>query len=385
LGLQGVAGGSGGSFRLLSIFGFEIRIHATWVIILALVTWSLSGSYLPSVYPSWTAAEYWIVGLITALLFFCSVLVHELSHSFVARARGIPVQSITLFLFGGVSALTSEPRGPGEEFAISIVGPLTSFALGGLAFLVGLGTRDLSFSAIAAVAGYLAYINVAVGVFNLVPGFPLDGGRVLRAILWRVTGSMPTATRIAARVGQGVAVLIGLVGVWLTLQSDLLSGIWLLFIAWFLWDAARSSNRQMRVVTELRGLTAGSLADPVSQHVPPGFTVQQLANAMPLLGDRRTFLVEDEKGGIDGVVTLADLEKAPQEAWGSTPVRQVMTPRERVVAIRPETPAIVALQIMRDRGLDHVVVVEGNEAGALVTRAAVERALQQRLQPGARR
>lgn len=385
LGLQSIAGGAGGSFRLLSIFGFEIRIHATWLIILALVTWTLATGYLPSVYRAWSAAEYWLVGFITALLFFSSVLAHELSHSLVARARGIPVQSITLFLFGGVSSLSSEPRSATEEFAIAIVGPLTSFALAAVFAVLWFATRGLSFQPVGAVVGYLAYINAAVGVFNLVPGFPLDGGRVLRSIIWRISGNMLSATRIAARVGQGVAVLLGLVGLWIIFQSDLLTGIWLLLIAWFLWGAADTSYKQVRVATELTGLSVGSLADLTPAHVPPGFSLRQLANAVPLLGNRHAFLVEDESGEVEGVVTLADLQAAPEPTWDSTPVRQVMTPRDRVIAIKREAPAIVALRLMNERGLDQLAVLSDDQPAGLITRGALELALQQRFQGSGRR
>ena len=384
-GLQSVAGGSGSSFRLLSVFGFEIRIHASWIIILALVTWTLATSYLPSVYADWSTLGYWLVGLITALFFFASILVHELSHSLVARHRGIPVESITLFLFGGVSALSSEPRSAKDEFAISIVGPLTSFVLAAIFAVVWFGVRNISFRPLDAVVGYLAYINAAVGVFNLVPGFPLDGGRVLRSVVWRISGNMLTATRIASRAGQGVAILLALAGFWTILQNDLIGGVWLIFIAWFLWDAAGASYKQVRIAAELGGLSVGPLADLTPPHVPPGFSLRQLADAVPLLGGRRTFLVEDDAGEVEGVVTLADLQKAPEEAWAGTPVRQVMTPRSRLLAIGPQTGALAALRLMNERGLDHLVVLSENHPAGLITRAAIELVLQQRLQAGARR
>src|SRR5712691_9641718 len=203
-----------GSFRIGKIAGIDIFIHVSWLIILVLLTWSLATGWFATLYPGWSPATYWVVSLLAALLLFVSVLLHELAHSLVARARGLPVKNITLLIFGGVSNIEQEPKSPGVEFQMSFVGPLTNLLLGGLSFLlllaIGRGTSPL-----AAILGYLVVANVLLGVFNLVPGFPLDGGRVLRSIVWKLSGSVQTATRAATLAGQVFAYLFILVGIWL--------------------------------------------------------------------------------------------------------------------------------------------------------------------------
>src|SRR4051812_39295630 len=196
--------GMEGSLRLGRIAGIEIGVHVTWLLAFGLVTWSLAASVFPSTYPRWTPGTYWTVGAIAALLLFVCVLLHELSHSVVARARGMPVSGITLFIFGGVTNLQGEAKRPTDEFWMAIVGPLTSLVLGATAWLI-LHLLPSGRTPVAGVLSYLAYVNLLLAIFNLVPGFPLDGGRVLRSLLWAVTRDLRRATRIAARIGQGIA------------------------------------------------------------------------------------------------------------------------------------------------------------------------------------
>jgi Zn-dependent protease len=192
-----------GSLRLGKIADIEISIHASWLIMVVLLTWSLATGWFPSLYPGWAPVVYWLVSLLATLLLFASVLAHELSHSLVARARGLPVNSITLFIFGGVSNLDQEPKSPGVEFQMAVVGPLTSLVLAGLFFLLLLPIGG-SASPLAAMLGFLWVENLALGIFNLLPGFPLDGGRVLRSLIWKLSGSLRTATRVATLAGQGL-------------------------------------------------------------------------------------------------------------------------------------------------------------------------------------
>src|SRR5437867_3426990 len=224
-----------GSFRLFNVGGVDVAVHPSWLIIFGLVTWSIAGGFVPEALPHLPAVEAWIIGVATALLFFASVLVHELAHSFVARRRGIPVHSITLFLFGGVSNLTAESKNPGTEFQIAIVGPLTSAMLGALAFVIAILPID---ERIKLVFDYLAFVNLALAVFNLVPGFPLDGGRVFRSIVWRATGSVRRATEVAAFVGQLVGYGFILWGLYNFFNGDVLGGLWMAAIGWFLQGAA---------------------------------------------------------------------------------------------------------------------------------------------------
>src|SRR5579883_640744 len=218
-----------GTFRLGRLAGFEINIHISWLIILVFLTWSLASGWFPALYHGWSPVTYWVTVFIASLLLFLSVLLHELAHSLVARARGLPVKSITLFIFGGVSNLEEEPKSPGVEFQMAVVGPLTSLVIGavslGLGILIG---RDSPL--VAAVLDYLGAANLLLGAFNLIPGFPLDGGRVLRSIIWKATSSLRRATRSAALVGQFVAYLFILVGIWQFFTVDIVQGLWLGFI-----------------------------------------------------------------------------------------------------------------------------------------------------------
>jgi Zn-dependent protease len=221
-----------GTFRIGNIAGIDIDIHVSWIIILVLLTVSLATGWFPQLYPGWSTATYWLIAFLSSLLLFVSVLLHELAHSLVARRRGLPVKSITLFIFGGVSNIEREPQSPGVEFQIAFVGPLTSLVIGAICFLLQVPLRG-SNSPLEGILFYLAVTNILLGVFNLIPGFPLDGGRVLRSIVWRLTGNLRQATRVATLTGQIIAYLLILLGIWIFFVGDILDGIWLGFIGWF--------------------------------------------------------------------------------------------------------------------------------------------------------
>ncbi len=256
-----------GSFRLGTFAGIDIYINYSWLIILVFLIWSLATNWFAVLYPGWSPALYWITSTIAALLLFVSVLLHELAHSVVARARGLSVKNITLFIFGGVSNIEQEPKSPGVEFQVAVVGPLVSILLGGLAFLLLLPLRG-SNNPVAATLGYLAITNVVLGVFNLVPGFPLDGGRVLRSIVWRISGSLRTATRAATLTGQVIAYLFILVGIWLFFGGNVFNGIWIGFIGWFLLSSAQSANSQ--VMLQSTALCPGRAGRPACRTDYPG-------------------------------------------------------------------------------------------------------------------
>ncbi|HEV2457374.1 MAG TPA: site-2 protease family protein, partial [Ktedonobacterales bacterium] len=233
-----------GSFRIARIAGIDIDANVSWLVIVVLLTFSLAVSWFPVTVRGQSTLTYWVLGFIAALLLFVSVLLHELAHSLVARARGLPVKSITLFIFGGVSNLEREPQSPGVEFQMAIVGPLTSIVIGVVAFVAGrlIGSNAIL---VAAVLGYLGFTNLLLGIFNLIPGFPLDGGRVLRSILWKVTGSLRRATRAAALVGQVIGYLLIFLGIFLFFGGDFVNGLWFGFIGWFLLQAAQAANSQV--------------------------------------------------------------------------------------------------------------------------------------------
>src|SRR5437016_1655062 len=244
-----------GSLRIGSIAGIAIYIHVSWLLILVFLTVSLATGWFPRLYPGFTSTTYLILGLIAALLLFVSVLLHELAHSLVARSRSLPVKNIVLFIFGGVSNIEQEPHSPGTEFFMALVGPLVSLLIGALCFgLLALlpGNR----SPIIPILAYLAFTNIILGVFNLLPGFPLDGGRVLRSIIWKVTGNAYRATQIATLVGQIIADLFIFFGLWLFFFShDVFDGIWFGFIGWFLLSSAQAARTQATIEPTFSGVT----------------------------------------------------------------------------------------------------------------------------------
>jgi Zn-dependent protease len=298
------------------------------------VTWSLAVGVFPSFpglkgLPEW---EYWVLGAITALLLFASVIVHELAHSFVAKSRGLQVRSITLFIFGGVSNLAGEAKNPSTEFVIAVVGPLTSFVIAAVAFVID-AVVPPSAAELDAVLSYLVYINVALGLFNLIPGFPLDGGRVFRALAWSLTGSLRRGTEIAAFVGQLVAYGLLLIGFYLILvQGELIQGIYFAAIGWFLQSAANSSLQQVLVEQRLRGARVADVVEPDTTGVAPDVPLATLIEDYFMRGNRRAVPVVAD-GRLVGMVTVGDVKEVPRDRWPTTTVGEVMGGRERVVSV----------------------------------------------------
>jgi Zn-dependent protease/CBS domain-containing protein len=368
----------GQTFRIGRIFGIDVGIHASWLLIFALVTWSLAVGYFPSVLPDIGRTEALVLGIVAAILLFGSVLVHELAHSLVARARGLDARSITLFLFGGVSNLGGESKQPATEFLVAVVGPLTSLVLAGLAF-----GASLAFGAETqpgVVAAYLAMINLLLGLFNLLPGFPLDGGRVLRAIVWNATGSLRRATEVAVRVGQLVAYGFLAWGFWRVLDGELLGGIWIAAIGWFLHGAASASLQQVIVDQRLRGVRVGDVVRPDPTFVLPGESVARLVDEIMLPGYRRAVPVVD--GRVVGIVTLSDVRAVPPERRASTTVAEIMGGRNGVRTIGPEASLLEALEALGAGDFEQLPVVDGGRLVGLLTRGDVVRAIQIREELG---
>jgi Zn-dependent protease/CBS domain-containing protein len=361
------------SFRLFTVRGIEVGVHYSWLIIFALVTWSLSAFDLPHRLPSLPAIEYWILGAVTALLLFASVLIHELAHSFVALARGLKARSITLFIFGGVSSLGGDAKSASTEFLVAIVGPLTSFVLAGISLGIALAVDERRVSLIAS---YLLSINLVLGVFNLIPGFPLDGGRVLRAILWTAMGDVRRATEWAANGGKLVAYTMFAIAIWLILNDDFLQGIWLAAIAWFLHNAASASVQQLVFETRLRKVRAGDIVRPDEVTVPPGITIAELVDQYLLPGNRRAVAVTDN-GRLVGIVTVSDVQRVPPEARGHATVAEIMS-KDGLVTVRADQRVQDAVEILAERDLGQVPVVDGGRVVGLLTRSDVMRQLQLR-------
>ncbi len=370
------------SFKLGRIAGVEIGIHYTWLFAFALIAWSLAGGYFPANYPGWGATTYWVVGVLAALALFASVLVHELSHSFVALARGHGVHGITLFLFGGVSNLTTEAEDPRDEFLISIVGPMTSFALAAGFWLVkqALSPGD---SPLGAILSYLAFINVLLGAFNLLPGFPLDGGRVLRSIVWAVSGSLRRATEIASYVGQGFGFLLIFWGVSQVLGGNFLGGLWIGFIGWFLNGAAESTRQQQALQEGLRGTRVAEVMNPEPATTDSVMSVQELVTERVVRQGQRALLVLDGNRLV-GIVSITDAKEVPQESWPTTTVGAIMTPVP-LKTVSPDADIQSALQFLVEGSLNQVPVMKDDQVVGLLSRADIVRFLQLREELGLRR
>jgi ribosomal protein L24 len=294
------------SVRLFTVAGIEVGIHASWLIIFLLVTWTLAVGYFPEVIPGIEPATAWVLGVLASLLLFVSVLIHELAHSFMAKARGLDARSITLFLFGGVSNLGGEAKQPSVEFQVAIVGPLTSFALAGVAYLLmGLTAGEARLEAVFA---YLTVINILLGAFNLVPGFPLDGGRVFRAIAWTVTGSLRRGTEIATAVGRVVGYGFMLLGIFLILSGEFLQGIWIAAIGWFLQSAAGASMQQVAFEQRLRNVRVGEVVRRDTTAASPNDSVAEVISGYLLRGNRRAVPVVRD-GSVIGIITTGDIGK----------------------------------------------------------------------------
>ena len=361
------------SLRLGRIAGIEIGIHYTWLLAFILITWSLAQGFFPQAYPGWGPGTYWITGILAALLLFVSVLLHELAHSLVAQARGLPVRSITLFIFGGVSTLEEEAKKPAIEFTMTIVGPLTSLALAvifwGLSQLI-----DAPSSPAAAMLNYLWQINALLAAFNLLPGFPLDGGRVLRSILWGTTGDLVRATNIAATVGRFFGWALIAFGVFQLLQGNFLGGLWIAFIGWFLSSAADASRRDITLREHLSGVPVSEVMDPITETVSPETSVEEVVRGAFLQGHRRAVPVgRDDR--LVGIVTLTDVKELPQPKWAQTSVEEIMT-RQPLYRVTPDDDLNSAMRLIAQHDINQVLVLREGRLVGLLNRADIIRHLQ---------
>jgi Zn-dependent protease len=356
------------SIKLGRIWGIPIGLHVSWFLIFGLVTWSLAAAYFPGEYPALPGLAYWLMGAATSLLFFASVLIHELGHAFLALRNEIPVRGITLFIFGGVAQIAREPRTPGAEFRIAIAGPLASL---GLALAFGAAWMlDRTIPYLAAPTIWLARINLILAVFNLIPGFPLDGGRVLRALVWQVTGSFRRATQVAAFTGQLVAFGFMGVGGLMILQGNFFNGLWLAFIGWFLQNAAAASYAQANLQQSLRGVTVEQVMNRECPLIPERYSLQELVDEHVLAGGRRCFFVADD-GRLRGMLTLRDVAAIPRADWGQVTSGEAMVPLERLTRVRPNTELLAALQTMDDANVAQVPVMDGDRLVGMLSREQV--------------
>jgi len=363
--------------RLGRILGIPIYVHTSWFLIFLLITLSLRTQFT-SMHPGWSAVQHWTLGIVTSVLFFASVIFHELSHSVVALKYRIPVQSITLFVFGGLSRIEHDAPNAKQEFNIAIAGPLSSLFLAGCFWLIWRFVHGSEM--VTAAAGWLAWTNAILAVFNLVPGFPLDGGRVLRGIAWGITGNFMRATQIASNAGRLFAYFLIAVGVWQALGGNWVGGLWMAFIGWFLLEAARESFAQVAIKDTLAGVRAEDIMIRDIPTVTRDMSVDEYVHEVLRTG-RRCHIVTGA-GEPVGLVTLQSASRVPRQEWHTTSVQAIMVPMARVQTTAPEDPAVKILERMQSADINQMPVVSENHIVGMIGRDAILRVLQTRLQAG---
>lgn len=350
-------------------FGIEVGLDPSWFIIFLLVTWSLAGHYF-MVNVAWTGGERLALALITSLFFFASVLAHEFGHSLVANALGIPVKRITLFIFGGVAHLDREPKRARDEFWIAIAGPLVSLALAALFYLLWWLGGAWQLPMVAALGLWLGWINLALAVFNLIPGFPLDGGRVLRAAIWGASSNVVRATRVTGAIGQIVALLFIALGLWQLFSGAWLSGLWIAFIGWFLYSAAAQSVRQITLESLLAGRTVAEARLTDCPRAVPEQSLEQFVQDTLLPSARRCFpVLTPGSDALLGLVTLHEVKAVPRERWPFTRVSEMMIPADALLTTQPDEPLSEALARMTENEVNQLPVLEHGRFHGMLTRA----------------
>ncbi len=360
------------------VFGIPIYLHLSWILIFGLITYSLVDEF-GARYPQWSNQQLWSLGLLTSLLFFGSVLFHELSHSVVARHYRIPVASITLFFFGGIASITRDPDRAGQEFLIAAAGPASSYVLAGAFGLLAFASPDGSMA--GALGTWLAWTNLGLATFNLLPGFPLDGGRIFRSIVWGITKNYSRSTRIAARIGQAIAYgMMGLGAYMAFFLHSNVNGIWFIFLGWFLLTAARQSYVQVEAQGVLQGLRAADVMTSDMPTVGRDLSLEEYAREASRTGRRAHLVVSD--GKLVGLIRIEALQAIPREDWPSTSVQAVMISRERLPWTGPEEPVLSVLERMRSANVDQLAVITGDNVVGLVTRDSILRVIQARTELG---
>ena len=359
-----------GTFRVGNLFGIPFYVNASWFLVLGLVTWQYGGA-LAGLFPTLGPVAPWLLGLFAALLLFASVLAHELGHSWVAIKQGIGVKSISLFLFGGLANLERESKTPAEAFWVAIAGPLVSLFLSGLLTAIGIGAA-LTGPA-AAIVQLLASINLVLALFNLIPGLPLDGGNILKAIVWKITGNPYKGVIFASRVGQ----IIG----WIAIATGIFGNIWNLVIGWFLLQNAGQSAQYATVQNQLAGLTAADALTAESPIVSQDLSLREFANNY-VIGSTHTwrrFLVTDDAGQLVGAIDLDDLKTIPTSRWPEVLVQELLKPIEFSTTVKPELSLLEVVTLLETLKVQELPVIRENGVlVGLVEKAEIARLLQKR-------
>jgi Zn-dependent protease len=350
------------------IWGIPLTLDPSWFLIFILITWTMATTYYPAGYRNWSVATYWSLGAATAVLLFISVILHELGHAMVARRYDIPVNRITLFIFGGVAEIKKEPPTAVSEFWIAIAGPVASILLAGLFGLLQMAFTSIS--PLMALAKYLAYINGSLALFNLIPGFPLDGGRVLRATLWAISHDFRRATRIAALIGRTIAYIAIIFGVWEIFTGRFGNGVWIAFVGWFLESAAASTLHQQTIQDILMGHRVYEVMHANYRTVTVGTTVQNLIEEQVINTRQRAFIVTRADEPV-GLVTLGSITAIPRKDWPVKSVEEVMIPMGQVKRVQPDAGLWSALEEMDSDGVNQLPVMVDNRCLGMLSREDV--------------
>ncbi len=350
------------------ILGIPVGLDYTWFLIFILLTWSLAVNYFPLEFKQWPVAEYWIIGALTSIMLFVSVLLHELGHSILALNYKIKVKQITLFLFGGVAEIAGEPPKAVAEFWIAIAGPIVSFLLAGIFYLLEIVFKDVNF--LFALFEYLAFINFVLAIFNLIPGFPLDGGRVLRAIIWGVSHNLHKATYIAVIVGRFFGFMFIFFGVMQIFGGNMGSGLWIAFIGWFLESAAMSQLHQQYLQDHLTGHTVYEAMSSDYGIVPYDSTLQEVIDNHFLGIGRRSLIVKQDDKFI-GMLTLHRIKNIPQDKWPFTSVTEAMISDIETEKVDVNYPLWDALLKMDKDGVNQLPVVENEQIIGILSRESI--------------
>lgn len=359
-----------GAWKIGTIMGIPIRVHFTWFIVFGLITWSLSTFYFPKAAPDLPAVSYWIKGALAALLLFVSVAFHELAHSIVARKYKLSIESITLFIFGGVAQMKGEPPHPRAEFRIAIAGPISSFLLSALFFLLYMNTVGGA----RALFSYLAQINLILGVFNLIPGFPMDGGRVLRSAIWSKTKNFFYATQKASSIGRKIALFFIFFGIF-SLFTRMSGGLWLMLIGWFLYTAAQASYQQSTLQENLSGIKVKDIMVRDIVSLSPQISIDEAVNTYFLKYGYGGFPVIDG-GKFLGIVTLKEIKEVPRENWSRVKVSDAFVPHNTRWEVAPEEDIMKALELMITEDKGRIAVTKEEGIIGLITRNGIARYVQ---------
>jgi Zn-dependent protease/predicted transcriptional regulator len=372
------------SIRLGKLFGIEIGLHYSWFLIALLITMSL-GSQFQESHVEWGSGVIWALAVLTALLFFVTLLAHELSHALVARARGLTTKAITLFALGGVAQIEKEPEDAKTEFLVGIVGPFSSAVIGlvslGIAWAVGWRIGATPETPLRAMFVWLGYINLTLAAFNMIPGYPLDGGRILRSILWLTSRDGVRATQRAAAVGKVIALLFIAFGIFRFFGGAGFGGLWIAFIGWFLLQAATASASSVTLTAGLKGVRVSDVMTADCVMLDGNMNVEQFVENYLLRSGKRCFVVQ-QNGEVAGLVTSHEIKELERPRWPYTTLSDIMRPLDQLHTVAPATPVMEALETMGRDDVNQLPVVSGNHLDGIITRANVLQFLQTRAELG---